>query len=193
MNNWKSTCAGLAFALLGAASAASAATFGFVSGLAGGGVTGTIETDGTLGQIGAGNIVNWNLVLNDGTNVFNLIGNGSVGDNSNVGSSGNVITATASALSFDFSSMAYLLFQAPDLGSGQTFVCLAGALCGAHTNAVNFLATPNFGTDIVSTAQSGVQVFAVATTAAVPLPAALPLFAVALGGLGAAARRKRRA
>jgi len=33
-----------------------------------GSVKGFIETDGTTGVLGASNILNWNLLLNDGTN-----------------------------------------------------------------------------------------------------------------------------
>jgi hypothetical protein len=39
-----------------------------------GGVTGFIETDGTAGTLSDGNILDWNLLLNNGTTTFSLLG-----------------------------------------------------------------------------------------------------------------------
>ena len=39
-----------------------------------GGVTGTIETNGTIGTLISTNILDWNLVIDDGSNTFNLLG-----------------------------------------------------------------------------------------------------------------------
>ena len=37
-----------------------------------GGVTGTIQTDGTIGSSTVRDITDWNLIINDGSNTFNL-------------------------------------------------------------------------------------------------------------------------
>ncbi len=77
-----------------------------------GSVTGFIETDGTLGVLGAGNFVDWSLLLNDGTNTYSLYGPLS-GNNSSVYLSGVDTTATANQILFNFSGTdnGYLLFQ----------------------------------------------------------------------------------
>jgi len=64
----------------------------------GGSVTGFITTDGTIGTLGTSDIVNWNLVLNDGTNpTFDLNGT-----NSQEQVIGSDLTATATQLLFNF-------------------------------------------------------------------------------------------
>lgn len=176
---------GAVFALITMLQPAAASTYNFVSGVAGGGVKGTIETDGTIGTLTGGNIVNWNLILNDGTNTFTLIGNGSAGDNSDVALfSATGFTATSTSLVADFNDSGFLLFQSPFIGSGKSFLCLAlNTNCGVAKNSVNFLTNADLGS-IVKTAQSGSVVFATSSVSAVPLPAALPLLAAGLGLLG---------
>src|ERR1039457_1459119 len=74
-------------------------------------VDGTITTDGTIGVIGFGNIVSWNLDLIDGLNSandFDLMTTNS----SLVYDTGSALTATAAALSFDFSGSGEFLIQA---------------------------------------------------------------------------------
>jgi hypothetical protein len=39
-----------------------------------GSVTGFIETDGTIGVLGTSNVLDWSLLLNDGTTAFDLLG-----------------------------------------------------------------------------------------------------------------------
>jgi len=85
-----------------------------------GSVTGTIETDGTLGTLFAVNILDWDLVVDDGVGSFQLLGPLS-GNNSQVAvglSPG--LSATATELLFDFSlaGLNVLIFQAPTLAAG---------------------------------------------------------------------------
>jgi hypothetical protein len=82
-----------------------------------GSVTGSIETDGTLGApLELANILDWNLVLNNGTSTFDLMGPLS-GPNSTLsildGSTGSDLTATATQLLFNFSDTGdgFALFQ----------------------------------------------------------------------------------
>jgi hypothetical protein len=68
--------------------------------------TGTITTDGTIGTLTSANIVGWNLILNDGTNITDLVSsNSSVSFNTHdTSGTGNVdLTATSLNLMFNFS------------------------------------------------------------------------------------------
>src|ERR1035438_4847151 len=89
-------------------------------------VDGTITTDGTIGVIGFGNIVSWNLDLIDGLNSandFDLMTTNS----SLVYDTGSALTATAAALSFDFSGSGEFLIQANSPGplSGYRYFCFS--------------------------------------------------------------------
>lgn len=100
-------------------------------------VTGYITTDGTLGLIGAANIVDWQLNLNDGSSSdplssigkFQLLPSGSqVADFS-------VFTATPTALLFDFNGTDGALFQNPVIGSGHNYLAFdswVGGTGGAY-------------------------------------------------------------
>ena len=89
-----------------------------------GSVKGFIETDGTTGVLGASNILNWNLLLNDGTNAIDLLGPLS-GSNSALGVAGSDLSATATQVLFNFSGSddGWALFQAPVLSTGSNFWC----------------------------------------------------------------------
>jgi hypothetical protein len=67
-----------------------------------GSVTGAITTNGTIGTLSAADIVGWNLTLNDGTNIADLILS-----NSAVVVGGDDLSATASNLSFNFSGTGF--------------------------------------------------------------------------------------
>lgn len=91
-----------------------------------GGVTGFIQTDGTIGTLSTGNIADWNLLLDDGVGTFNLLGPLS-GDNSGVRIGGSSFIATASDITFNFSAtdFDFVLFQSPRTGSGGPNWCLS--------------------------------------------------------------------
>jgi hypothetical protein len=76
-----------------------------------GGVTGTIQTDGSTGSLAAGDVLTWDLLINNGSGTFDL-----TNLNSSVTSNGADLSATATQLSFNFaaSDSGYLLFEAPD-------------------------------------------------------------------------------
>jgi hypothetical protein len=93
-------------ALLGAASLCNAdIIYGVDLTIGAGTVTGDIVTDGTIGVLGAGDIVDWNLQLNDGSGspdaAFDLLGPLS-GSNSAIFFAGADLSATPSQLLFDF-------------------------------------------------------------------------------------------
>jgi hypothetical protein len=82
-------------------------------------VTGTVTTDGNTGTLASADILNWNLVFNDGSAVgpFNS-------GNSGVSVSGTALSATATQLLFNYTgSLGYLLFQAPIIGSSINYWC----------------------------------------------------------------------
>ncbi len=66
-----------------------------------GSVTGDIITDGTIGTLFDSDIVDWNLLVNDGTHTFDLTGPLS-GDNSAFDVTLEGLTATATDLLYDF-------------------------------------------------------------------------------------------
>src|SRR5450755_2433229 len=139
-------------------STASPITYSVNRTIAAGSLTGTIQTDGTLGVLTAANITDWNLTLNDGISTFILTGPLS-GNNSHVFVVGNDVSATAAALSFNFSGgdSGYFLFQV-SFGSGQHYYCDAtsAGVCSAGERVVpqslpGQLATPS-GTVVIGVA-----------------------------------------
>ena len=106
--------------------------------IGGGSVVGSIETDGTIGSLGVGRILDWNLTLNDGISLFTLLGPLS-GNNSALSIAGSSFTASAIDLQFDFSNVSadIVVFQNPNLGSGMNLWCMEGALntCAGNASA----------------------------------------------------------
>jgi hypothetical protein len=130
---------GLAALLLTCAAMANAADITYtvdLTGIGAGGVTGTIETDGTIGTLGLADILDWNLLINDGTTTFDLEGPLS-GDNSALDLFGNSFSGTPTQLLFNFGGDGFDLFQSPSIGSGQDYFCLdADGGCGNPGNDV---------------------------------------------------------
>ena len=129
-----------------------------------GSVTGFIATDGSLGVLTSGNIVDWTLLLDDGTSTFTLTGPLS-GNNSVVFSQGIDISATATQLLFDFSGVddGIFLFQ-QGLFSGMHYYCAASqsGTCFQGETVVpisvfqSFQNDPRTGNLVIGTAASSV-------------------------------------
>jgi hypothetical protein len=146
--------------------------------------TGSITTDSTLGVLAEMNILDWNLRLETGGE-FALVD----GSNSGLLLFGTALTATESELFFDFSSVAggLLVFQGPFLGSGRDALCLSDTTTQCYDDVSQVVVATAIQIDSFPMI-GNVQIASVGT---VSLPAALPLFASALGGLGLAAWRRR--
>ena len=108
-------------------------------------VTGFFETDGTIGLLTSSNFLDWNLVLTNGANTFDMLGPLEIGFNSNgvaIGGTGNV-SATPTQLLFNFeaASPGFLFMSA-----SNSYWCLASA--GANSNYCDFVATTSPGEDV---------------------------------------------
>ena len=148
-----------------------------------GSVTGTIQTDGTIGTLAAGNFIAWNLNLNGVGASFNITDGNSVAY-----VTGTDVTATATDLLFNFSGLdsGVLLFQ-QGLFSGTHYYCDATstATCfqGASVSPQSYL-DPSFQ----NVGVSGDQV--IGTVAPIPESGSLALFGAGLAGLGIIVRRR---
>ncbi|MFC7049246.1 PEP-CTERM sorting domain-containing protein [Emcibacter nanhaiensis] len=177
------------FAVFLMAETASATIYSVNRTIGAGGVTGTITTDGTLGALSAGNVTDWNLLLDDGSTTFNLLGNGSVGDNSDLLISGAAFIATATDLWFDFAAQGFALFQNPTNGSGINWWCLEGPSsgCTGFGQGESVVTTsPALGEHVLYTTRQIISGEAVDADE----PAMLGLLALGLGGLLLGRRRK---
>jgi hypothetical protein len=122
MNKSLFTAATIVFVFANTGSAADI-TYNVDQTIGAGSVIGFIDTDGTLGTLGSGDIADWNLEVSDGSTSFDLLGPFEAGWNSSVSTNGSNLSATALQLTFDFSAddFGYLLFQ--DLNQGGQFYC----------------------------------------------------------------------
>lgn len=121
----------------------------------GGWITGTIETDGTIGSLSPGNIVNWSFVAFDGTDEVSI---SSATGGFLHGNAWSYLTATSTDLSFDFdgaladSSVEFISFvdedtQVPETSSYN----LLGNFLGPIEQIVHqFGIPPNNGGHVVN-------------------------------------------
>ena len=180
--------ASLAICGLSATGKASPITYSVDRTVGAGSVIGTIETDGATGVLSASGVLAWDLELNGVSASFNLTSGPP--PNSAVVVTGSDLTATATALSFNFSGTdgGYFLIQ-DGLFSGSQYYCdqaLGGSTCLQGESVV-----PQYYTDssaqIVS--RTGTQVIGTATT--VPEPGPMALGGLYLAAIAGATLRRR--
>ena len=94
-----------------------------------GGVTGYIETDGTMGVLGPANVLGWDLQLNDGTSTWNLPTTGTF-----FPFTGSDLSATATQLLFNFSGTDGGVFDISDASLDFNW-CLSAANAGCWVNS----------------------------------------------------------
>jgi len=150
---------------------------------AAGSVTGFITTDGSTGTLGTSDIVDWNLVLNDGTNpTFTLTGS----SNSQEEVIGSDLTATATQLLFNYSGSdgGWFLLENLTIGDFGPFVCWEASEGCSGAPAGASLAAQNGDDNIVYTTLSGEGVIGTASSVApTPEPGSLFLLGSGLCGL----------
>jgi len=173
--------------LAGALAASGATIYNLNNSVGAGSISGAIQTDGIIGVLGTSNILDWNLVLNDGSSTFNLLGPLS-GNNSAVLVSGNGFSATASQLLFNFSdSVSFALFQNPNIGSSINYFCFEATAGCTGSPAGESLRLTTGGNQF--TAFSGTQVVASVGGQAAPEPSTFGLLGVGIA-LVVAGRKK---
>jgi hypothetical protein len=156
--------------------------------IGGGTVTGSVTTDGTIGLLGAGNFVDWDILLTGNMGAtFTLLPS-----NSNVYEQGADVNASVTQITFNFSGTdnGYLLFQEGTTHSGQQYWCNATftgiCLPGKSDSAVQY---PN--NNFSNEPASGIQVIA-SVSSGVPEPSTWALILLGFGALGFGAYRRPR-
>jgi hypothetical protein len=146
-------------------------TYGVNLTVGAGGITGTITTDGeTSNPLATSDIVDWNLVISDGTNTFDLEGPLS-GNNSTADVGGSDLTETSTQLSFDFSATdgGGFIIQNPYVSYPGPYACfINNSMAGDRSscwegNAIDVGVTPSEEQSPLYDSESGTQVIASVT------------------------------
>jgi hypothetical protein len=154
-------------------------------------VSGSITTDGTIGVVGASDILSWNLNLIDGLNAANDF-DLTPADSTVVEDTGSALSATVTGLSFNFSGTGEFLIQANTPGpfSGSSYFCFStGSACLAgETISPRFITVDG----VVATGAAepiGSQPLA-PPSGSVPEPSSYGLMITGVLGAGAVLKRR---
>jgi hypothetical protein len=169
--------------VFGAASLCSAATitYNVAQTVGPGSVTGFIETDGTIGVLGTSNILDFNLLLSDGTASVDDLRSNSVFE-----VIGSDLSATSTQLLFNFSGSdtGFVIFERGGF-VGANFFCAATAsatsFCDTAPPAAEILQVTG---PLLTSPMSGTQVIASAAGASAPEPSTLGLLVAGIALLG---------
>jgi hypothetical protein len=159
-------------------------------------VNGFIKTDGTMGPLTKGNIVDWSITLfapnlNEGQPYTFDITSG----NTLIG--GTATSATSAGLEYDFSiggtNYFMLMSDAISIPGGTTnyFWCLETINCSAGSDLSEQIGHTIPGSSVVDQLEQYTSEDVIVFATVVPVPAAVWLFASGLLGLAGIARRKR--
>lgn len=173
-----------ALALVGSSVSAATIVYNVDQAIGLGTVTGTVETDGTLGTLGQGNVSGFSLTVSAlGASV--LLNQG----NSVIVTQGSNLIATATDLSFDYSGASgLLLFQFGNFGTGMKYFCNASVADTCFQGASAIPESFNSASAQVE-ARSGRQVIA-SVAGTVPEPASWALMISGFGLVGVSMRRR---
>ena len=146
-----------------------------------GGVTGDIITDGTIGVLDSADILDWNLLLNNGTTTYDL---GGPGPDQFGGVNGADLSATATQLLFNFSGTDGGFFNFANIVPGSELLCFSSApdcfsVGGTQAPVGESLLIAPESFTIQSTSLSGTQVIA-----STPEPSTLILLVAGIALLG---------
>jgi hypothetical protein len=180
--------------LVGASAAATPIFYGVdLSVGATGHVAGFIETDGTIGSLSAGNLVDWSLEITDGLDTPDTLLGPLSGNSSFVSVDQTDQSATSAAILFDFSASdsGFFFFES---NSNNDFVCFGPGGAGAFMAICSFGEASNvegisLNHNQQNTPLTGTQVVA-SSSSSLPEPASVILVAAGLS-IGVVRRLRR--
>ena len=134
-------------------------------------VTGTVTTDGTIGLVGAGSLLNWNISLNkNGTSVNTLINGNSFID--------GALTASATVLTLNHDDLAA---RFGIIAFGGSYLWCAGAPCDSNHWPASYVVTSQGNAYAL---RSGVVEYGTLAVPAVPEPSTWALTLIGFAGVG---------